>query len=251
MNDERLNPPDAKTLAYRALCLGALITRAELETAFRDNPGPGIDESLKRMIDSVGDWLAGTGLGRQLSDEEGRLLAKPAGSWSEEEASEAAWRTEALSALLWALGVAEAAPRYDAEFADAKALERLGLMKPIDGFLRRAGLRPPEEIAREREVAALWDLRAKIERIVREMPEVQPPGGQTFPEVVVLMVRQAYAEGLIAQTVEDDLPAFGKPYRQLSEEELRRATNIASERLHALNWLRSQAEDWDATPADA
>ena len=47
-----------------------------------------------------------------------------------------------------------------------------------------------------------------------------------------------------------DFPAFGKAYRNLSEDEYEQATSIAMERHLALNWLCGYDSDWDETPTD-
>ena len=60
----------------------------------------------------------------------------------------------------------------------------------------------------------------------------------------------AAEKGWIAETMADDFPAFGKPYRDMSQDEWSQVRSISQGRHHALNWLCGYApeNDWDRTP---
>ena len=54
------------------------------------------------------------------------------------------------------------------------------------------------------------------------------------------------------EIADEDCAAFGKPYRELTEDEWQMTTSITVERHFALNWLCGYAPNnrWDDTPTD-
>jgi hypothetical protein len=63
---------------------------------------------------------------------------------------------------------------------------------------------------------------------------------------------RAAAGGHIPAPIDEDFPAFGRAYRDLSPEQWSLANSIAVERHFALNWLCGHARGnrWSATPTD-
>ena len=52
------------------------------------------------------------------------------------------------------------------------------------------------------------------------------------------------------EPIDDDSPAFGKTYRDLTDDEWSTMHSIATERLYALNWLCGYAANWDDVRCD-
>ncbi len=78
------------------------------------------------------------------------------------------------------------------------------------------------------------------------------PDGTAITEVIRLTAVKAAEEGVFARAIENDFPAFGKAFRDVSEEELSRLTSIAMERHKAFNWLCGYAPEnrWSETATD-
>jgi len=57
---------------------------------------------------------------------------------------------------------------------------------------------------------------------------------------------------MIPTSIDEDFPAFGRAYRDLSSDEWAAVKSIAMERHFALNWLCGYAPEngWDDTPTD-
>jgi hypothetical protein len=239
----------AADVALRALCLGGLIMRSEYEKVVRDIGVDLVLEIHRGLSAQLDRWLAEERLVEHQSRHERRLFAKPLGSWNEQDSVEVSWRLEALGALSWALHLVPEMPPYDQEFAQAETVRHLGLTRPTANFVRAAHLRPSGEIGRARAVAELWHWRSRTTRVQREGNHPPPPG-YTYDQIISIASRAAHDNGDIPPPVREDFPAFGKPYRDLTNAEWSRATSIAMERHFALNWLCGYAADWDRTPTD-
>jgi hypothetical protein len=131
--------------------------------------------------------------------------------------------------------------------SEQDVLKPLGLFGPAGDFRKLVHLRPANAIESARGTAELWHWRSRTARIQDE--GLRQPDGVDFPEIIKMVAGKAYQNGDIPKPVEDDFPAFDKPYAKLSQEEHSRATSIAAERHYALNWLCGYAGDWDETPA--
>ncbi len=78
------------------------------------------------------------------------------------------------------------------------------------------------------------------------------PGGRSIDEIIRLASAKAAEDGVIPPSIDNDFPALGKAYRDLSAQEFSNATSIAMERHRALNWLCGYAANnrWSETPTD-
>ena len=85
-----------------------------------------------------------------------------------------------------------------------------------------------------------------------QISDLQNKGLNTLDGVVRVTVRLLRGRGELVETVDEDLVAKGKPYRELSEGELSELLGIAAERHRALNWLCGYApdNDWAAVPTE-
>lgn len=245
-DDLELSPPSETDVANRALCLAAF---AALGSAAQDlSTGGASPQDTDSFAKSVRDWLNHEGAARHQSRREREAFRRPLDAWSERDFIDASWRTESLGVLLWALSVYDELPPYDAQFEDVP--ENVPLLAPVAPFLGAVTLRSADEIARKRDLAELWHWRSRTTQLqaddnfARSNPELD------LDEIVRETAHAASEEGDIVEPIEEDFPAFGKPYRDLDAEEYAEATSIAMERHFALNWLRGYSRDWDETPTD-
>ncbi|NLC58393.1 MAG: DUF4272 domain-containing protein [Armatimonadetes bacterium] len=251
VNDARaggsVSPPDEHQVAFRALCLGAVIARGEFEAFLEDEP-EATPERLQQLITRLGQWLATEGVQPHLSAAERLLLQAPLGKWTQPERRSVSWRIEALGVLLWALTFVDRLLPYDTEFDDVEVMETLGLYRfaPIDGFLEDARLRAASEVQVAREAAALWHWRANVARL--QEAGTTPADGRSWAEIISDAAATACRRGWAPEPIGDDLPVFGKPYGALSLDERYHAYAIAVERHRALNWLCGSSPDWDQVP---
>jgi hypothetical protein len=239
----------ARKAAQRALCLAAMVTRAEFEYRLLERPSqkPQRQSEQQRHNDEINQWLKEESLWKELSRRERELLSRPLGSWSEQQIADGQWRKEALCVLAWALGRIRSMPRFD-QPADAKELlEAMEFMKPAGAVVSRAKLVPESEITGARNVAELWLWRARTSRFQRDPKKYPPPSGMSYPDLIRQVSDMAEEKGLF-RAVDHDFPVAGQPYAALPEDEVSELQSIASERLYALNWLCGYAENWDAVP---
>lgn len=209
----------AQEVARRALCLGAFLCR--------------LSES---QSEGVPGWLKGAGLWSSLSPNELQLLGQS--EWSDFDQAQVSWQLEGLVALLWALGLEQDMPPYDVLATDPQrgpeGREYLPVFQPCEDFLGQARLRPVPELKQAADVAEMWLWRA---RTVDE------------PEIVASVARKLEQQGVF-QAVEDDFPVEGVAYARVPEEIRGPLTGLAQERVRALRWLLSTAEDWDEVSLD-
>lgn len=247
----------AQQAARRACCLAAVVKRGEMECLFVAGRAlaevdPSKASEARRMMDGSRDglngWLHREGLWDALSPAERKSLSRGAGWWSEQDAIDASWRREALGAIAWAIGIIPALPAWDTSFGEDLP-KMVGKDRSLAWVLQRLSPRSEGEIRRARDMAELWLWRARTTRLMREKPDAPMPPGMTFEKIIRLACEKAKQEGVF-EPVEDDFPALGKAYRALTDEEWGTMRSIASERLHAFNWLCGYAASWDDVRCD-
>ena len=118
-----------------------------------------------------------------------------------------------------------------------------------------AGLRPPEELEAARSIAEMWHWRSRTRQLLEEGRPFPPMPGLPFTSwdsVVRFTAPRAAERGSIPTPIDEDFPAFGRAYRDLTADEWSQAHSIALERHRALNWLcgRAPGNRWDETPTD-
>jgi hypothetical protein len=154
--------------------------------------------------------------------------------------ADAAWRAEALGALLWALQLVELPP-YDRAFDPETVLG----VDPGEGRLRAE-----DELELERDSARLWHWRARTTTLQQRGEVELPDRYATFDQLIAATAMRGYELGLLPAPMRGDFAAFGKIYRHLAPEQHQLALSIAFERHHALNWVAGLGESWDAVPLD-
>ncbi|MBL8704750.1 MAG: hypothetical protein JNM30_07905 [Rhodospirillales bacterium] len=168
---------------------------------------------------------------------------------------EAAWpaaicRIEHFQVMAWALGRLDALPPYDT-IADITLLDLPALKEPAQ--LPFAVLRPAGEIDHAGKVGELWYWRIQVHKLVRDGAPLPPSdetdklGLRTYADYARWLAETSSAMGILPAPIGGDFPAFGKPYRDLADEELGRIYNITYQRHYSFTWLRRLAlmNDWD------
>lgn len=243
-----MKPPTQEIVARRALCLWALVWRAEFETVIQEIPEPTVKQINEEMIVDLKEWISRENLKQSQSQEEASLFSIPAGGWNRQQLIDSHWRAESLGTILWALSLVDAVPLYDTEFGTESVVQTIGLMRPTIEFFDKIKLRFEEQLEKARDIAELWHWRARTTQIMQEGKK--PPAGLSYDQILKITAESAYASGEIPRPIRDDFPAYGKAYKDLSEDEFSIAMSISIERHFALNWLCGYSEDWDRTPTD-
>lgn len=243
----------ARTVAYRSLCLGALLRRSGLEismTRLSELPEEirvGWRSEHEGIHQRLREWLQEEKISNYFSSNEQQLIDAELGDWQQMDLINVTWRVESLGMMLWALDVVEA-PYYDTQFDPDTLLEPLDLLNPTIDFIWQATLREPEIILQARDLAEMWHWRSRTTQLRKR--GVTPPDGKSFDDIIRTMAEKAYAEGNIPEILDGDLPVFNKPYTQLTEDEYTAVTSIAMERHYAMNWICGYSENWDSVPTD-
>jgi len=189
----------------------------------------------------------------QVSPNERTFFSTTAITMTQRQRIEASWRIEAALVLAWALRRIANLPPYD---VDVNPQFLKSLPRDPSELIATAELRPQAEIDRRRDVAELWHWRSRT-RELNERGEPFPSnldfrrrGLRSFDDIVRLAAAKAAQDGVIDQPIDGDFPAFGKAYRDLSEQEWAKIRSITMERHFALNWLCGHAPGgrWDETP---
>ncbi len=252
----QLRIQDARAVAYRALCLGALLKRAELELSIQELDDRLVfDEVRQHFIrkqekhnQKLNQWLIDENIAGHLSDNERHLFAKPLGKWSERTFITVGWRTESLGIMLWALNRLDFIPDYDSQFDPAAILAPLDIFQATIDFIWMADLRSDYELAEERDRAELWNWRSRARELKRM--GVRPPEGVSFKEIIRFTTERAYKNGHINLPIGHDFPVFNKPYAKLTIDEYALLSAIAYERNSALSWICEITSDWESIPID-
>lgn len=247
---------DARAVAYRALCLGALLQRAEFELALQNTHEIILFEDIRQQVvqkhhdfnKRLLDWLDNEKLAARLSDNERYLLQKPLGSWSEKALISVGWRFEALGVMLWALQRLESIPAYDEQFDPEIILEPLDICNPTIDFIWLANLRPDDELRQALDQAELWNWRSRVTEL--ERMGVRPPQGVSFREIIRVTAEGAYLNQHIPQPIQGDFPVYGKAYIDLSYDEYTLTSAIAYERYFSLNWVCELTSEWEKVRVD-
>jgi hypothetical protein len=240
-------PIQSRVAAQREICLLAFSCRGYFEDEFHRG-----DESVLDAPDSVrrlGEWLRGEGLWERLSSEEKALMERPTGEWTNQERLNAGWRIESAGAIAWALSLLPMPP-YDKSFRPGHVLDVVPERgQPTEAWIRQARLRREHEILEQRELAESWLWRYRTEQNLRNPNGYGPPPGRTFAQIIARSAKHHQDEGWFLM-IDGDYPAFGRSYAKLGPREFEIAGSIALERLHALNWICDEEEDWDQVLCD-
>jgi hypothetical protein len=239
--------PTQTDVGFRALALLALLGRTQAEMEIQQDPDT--RDQWKRINDRINTWSKDEGIAAHHSKAEKKLLSKRFGGWTENEVMESIWRTEALAALLWALGKFQEMPAYTQAVKSTSVWKLIPIMEPTKPFLKSIKLRSRKVIEAQRDAAEFWHWRARTDMLRRS--GFTPPEGDTFKACIKRAAESAVKKGIVSKMVAGDVPARGKSYGKLTDREYADAHSVAVERHFALNWLCGYSDgDWDSTRTD-
>lgn len=129
---------------------------------------------------------------------------------------------------------------------------KLPTTEPVKILLQKAKLRPRESIEKQRDLAELWHWRSRTRQLIDSGQTFTLPNDLTIDKIIEITSAKASKDGVIPPPIKNDFPAFGKAYRDLTNEEYSLASSIAMERHRAFNWLCGFAPRnlWAETPTD-
>ena len=230
----------AAEVAARLIALATVVRRAALEL------DPSGDAEGERF--DLAAWLREEHVTPLMTDEERRLVETRVGGLDRDVAEDASWRIESVAVMAWAAGLADELPSYELPSPPADILALIPEpWDKVQPFRAAIELRGEEEVAAAREQAELWQWRGQIltaedGQSMAATPEMR----QIIREVAADSARA----GLFERSISNDFPVAGRPYRNLTEDERALLTDLASERLRALNWVCSFGASWDDAPTD-
>jgi hypothetical protein len=226
----------------RLQCLRMMSLRGTLEQMLADVPASNKELRAKVVEALSAQWAQAQdpALTKQCSAVERSALGSKLGGWKPQQIVDASWRIESAAVIAWALGYSAQLPDYDQQATPKEVFAHLG---------DKPRLRSAAAISGARDTAELWHWRARTTQLQRSGRNPPLPPGYTLPRIIAETAELAQKRGLF-HSKGGDFPAFGKPYRDLNDEELSLATSIAMERQRALNWLCGYSDDWDHVPTD-
>lgn len=229
----------AAEVAARLVALATVVRRCALEL------DPTGDAEGERF--DMAAWLREEHVTPLLTADELRLVETRVGGLSREVAEDGSWRVEAVAVLAWAAGIADDLPTYELPSPPADVLALVPEpWDKVQPFRADIELRAEDEVAAAREEAELWQWRGQLTL----------SGDNTAASVAELrqIIREVAADsaraGLFERPIGNDFPVAGRPYRSLTDEERELLTDLATERLRALNWVCGFGASWDDAPTD-
>jgi hypothetical protein len=245
MSDEEIDiilRPDAQ-VAARCIILASMLHRIAIEEFAGEAEGDLAAEAFDLRA-----WLHTEGIWDTLTPRETAFLSAAVGTIAPADLVAASWQGAALDALAWALRLL---PNLDsAELGDTRQLieEIPRPWQKTGQWITSRELRPEPEIARQREIAEIWEW-----RVATEIPRRQATGRElaAIEEAIASTTREGEAAGLLAPGMSGGFRLSGNDsITRVGGDELDRLAAITTERLLALNWLCGFGDNWDAVPLD-
>ena len=253
-------PPDAKAVARRAIAfkyvtmIAAMTPPAHVLTDWRaswshdDLKGfySGIRKEQDTMLEEAGPWKSAFTPRERAFMSANLLKLKP------REHIDMGWCVESLNVLAWALRARPTLPPYHRQISP-KSLRHFA-SGDLRGFVASAKLRARREIEKARDLAEFWHWRSRTRELAQTgKPPFEPPvdGIESYDDIVRMAAVEAGKRGDF-RPIRQDFPAFGRAYRELTEDQWSDVRSITSERHRALNWLCGYAprNSWAQTPTD-
>ncbi len=211
-------------------------------------------QTFKILPKSIADFFRNIGVWSDLSPNEDKFLHAYPQDLQIKDLNNFSWRKESAAALMWALGILSELPPFDKE-TDPELINQVP-KKDARQFIESAKLRSPEELEEKRSLAQSWHWRSRTRQLIEEgrpfpiMP--QAPQFNSFDDVVRFSAKALKEEGAFPEIINEDFPAKGKAYRDLTRNEWFEVRSVTMERHFALNWLCGYAPGnrWDETPTE-
>lgn len=252
--------PTAATVMERAIILQQLLAKGmslpppdqigSIMAKWTDQERSGFEQRCRLLYKGQVEKLESIGLWKKMESEEPAFLEAGPLELSPQAQIDAMWLAESIGCLLWALNRMGELPAYDQEMGlnSIKASPD----ESVRDLLSAAQLRSQREIDKQRDVAEFWHWRCRTRQLIEsgQMPE-RLKNGMTINEVISMAAKKGGDERDFVP-IDGDFPAFGKPFRDLSDEEFLRIRSISQERHKALNWLCGYAPRncWSDTPTN-
>jgi hypothetical protein len=253
-------PPDASTVMKRVIVLKHIFVKAlatpppeylaQCKERWSAAEWNDFVEGIRSQNTQQVERLRRSGLWNAMDQEERNFMAAGPPEVTQQALVDASWRVESLVCLLWALGYVSELLPYDQQ-GDPKLTNNLPL-ESVEVLIKKATLRPLTLIEKQRDLAELWHWRSRTRQLQESGHDSKLPRNMTMENVLQLASARAAADGVIPAPIKNDFPAFGKAYRDLTDQEYSQATSIAQERHHAFNWLCGFAPGnrWEETSTD-
>lgn len=244
--------PTTKEITARLILLSQIQSHCSI---YLDSPTQKEAESIHRdLLTNLHDH----GLWKYATNEERKLLQSSPLAIGFESAQNTFFSMNAQAVFAWCLGMIDGLPPYDTAISDEDAaysdefFDHLPFPEHFElvasNFIRRSN----GEIDRARTEAELWHWRSRTLEFQRSEPVAKSSTrSKVFQERVREAAQSCVSDGLFVP-IDDDFPAFGKPYSLLDDAEWRKIRIITEQRHKALNWVCGLAPDnnYDETPTD-
>jgi hypothetical protein len=254
--------PTAQAVMGRAIILHNIFVKAlatppdEVLARFRE-PSMADEKSklaagCEAMFSKHEKVLRAAGLWEQLEENEREFFQTGAFETIERQRIDASWLAESIMCLLWAVGRVPQIPAYDQQ-VDPISNKFFQAGERAHDMIDLAVLRQQPEIDKQRDWAELWHWRCRTHKLLEEKKiPATLPNGTTMVKLIQIAAGKAAEEGVFAEPIKNDFPAFGKPFQEISADELFQIRSIVQERHRSLNWLCGYAPDnrWSQTPTD-
>ncbi|MGI8474938.1 MAG: DUF4272 domain-containing protein [Thermomicrobiales bacterium] len=242
------------SVAARLVVLAAVCRRVYLEEVGgqdeEDDDDDGESDSTSPEMDRLDliAWLADVGFAPEMSHSERSLLAAPVGAMPVEDVRNATWRSQALHALAWSVGLIDSIDPVAEIASVTDLLPRVpDAWDAPEAFRALLTLRSEDEIAVERERAELWRWRALA---AQERRGLRGSEAWELDLVIKQAAHEADAANLIRRTESGDFEVGGIAFGALADESREVVGAVATERLRAFNLLCGFGPDWDSVPLD-
>ncbi|MCC6528052.1 MAG: DUF4272 domain-containing protein [Polyangiaceae bacterium] len=240
--------------ALRVVCLYALQAPsrsklAELARGWSASDKHAFEQRANTERDAYWKKVKAIGLWGELTPRERAFAGTTVATMTSQQQLDAAWLTEAIAVLSWALAARDTLPSYDGPVDHDVVHAHLS---------EHATLRPEAELERERAKAELWHWRAHQRELAERgtpfspSPPMRSAGVTTRDDLVRHTAKVGHDKGYLPAPVDGDFPVNGKAYRALSAGAFAAVRTLSVERHRALNWLlgRAPGDRWDDTPAE-
>jgi hypothetical protein len=263
---KRSSRPSSEDAARRLVILKHVVASAlvgpprgmlrEMSAEWGKDQRADFQQQAEAQRDQLWRTVRDAGLWQYVSGREQLQAESTIATMTEQQQAHASWRMEAVQTVMWALTMVPELPAYDT-MASHDLLTRIPV-RDVAEFIRCARLKEQTELDRARETAELWHWRRRTRELIERgdpFPAdetMKAAGFHSYDDIVRAAARNGEQDGTIPRCIDDDFPAKGKAYRDLTAEEWAEVGSITMERHYALNWLCGYAPDnqWDKTPTD-
>ena len=233
-----LPPPDALTVARRALILSAVVCRSHLETA-KDK------EYRQQTAEYIHEWFDELDLWPHVEANEETIIRAEFGHLSRQLRSEGTWYVEGLAILAWALGRMEFPPHED-KVDPIVVTDALDFLSPDSGeFLASAALRPRKQLDAAREW--FYDIHCTLRGFLHRNNGGSLP--DWMPEQLSILGFDPNSSQSVVM-IGNDLAFRSKPYTEAGLKALQEWESIINERHRAVIYLEGTDEPYTEISVD-